>query len=162
MSQIHDARRSITAALKRLLGRRTIVAAFAAAVVACGGAATEPVVALIRIEPVKAVFSPGEALFLRVSNVDTVAYGANPCRATLEVATEKGWIAVTTSSGCGDVSAPVPVGASLVMQALLGPDVNLPATVPAGVYRVVIDIVASNRTRSDRVASTPFRVAAPR
>lgn len=130
----------------------------AAVALSCGGGATEPPVSLIRIEPVKAVFAPGEALFLRISNIDSVLYGANPCTATLELATEKGWIGVVTDFSCGDVGVLIPAGTSLEVQALFRPDITLPTTLSDGIYRAVIDVLPRNRTTSDRVASAPFRV----
>lgn len=141
---------------------RSVTSLGAAMIVGCSSGPSQPQVSLIRIEPAKAAFAPGDPVHVTVSNLDSATYVVNPCIAILERLDQGRWKPITRDRTCGDVGIFVRTGESQTMWAMLEtPTLNLPEVLPAGVYRVSVWMGMLSGFPS-LAASAPFRVAPAR
>lgn len=94
----------------------------------------EPSVSWLRIEPTRALYTPGDTVELTVRNVGNVRLSYATCGSTLEEFNRGDWqLVAVPSSNCGDVGTLLDVGESRDSFAGV-----LPASVPAGTYRYAI------------------------
>lgn len=85
---------------------------------------------LVRIEPIKAVYSSGEYVQVRIHNLGPDVLRYNACYMTLQEQTASGWNDLPLSGpACPDYSQLLPVGNADERQAGANP---IPATLPPG------------------------------
>jgi hypothetical protein len=94
--------------------------AYLSAASACS--TTEPSGLFVRIEPIKAVYSSGEYVEIRIHNLGPDILRYNACYMTLQKETASGWIDVPLSGpACPDYSQLLPVGTTDEKQAGANP-----------------------------------------
>lgn len=126
----------------------------------CGRDGTAPQLSLLRVEPAKVKYSPGDSLTVTLSNLGSVSIRYSGCDVVLERLDGESWTRVTESPNCGDVAHELANGASVdIRVSFATPDRNLPISLGNGVYRCAfMEVERLTDSKAGPVASAPFLV----
>lgn len=127
---------------------------------ACGEA-TGPSSLNISVVPLKAEYSPGETVSIRIENNRSDPIGVSPCHAVLELLIGRTWLAVPQSWHSESEHSCVEIirGSTAPGEELTGPVGVVPTAAPAGTYRArLVNVILESGGQPHSVASASFKV----